>query len=379
MMAVPQTPILACSIRLPYPVRPVLAMGAWFKNTLCLAEGDAGLLSTSMGDLDNAEACRAHEQAARTMLGWIDQKPHAIAHDLHPDFFSSRCAAQLGGELGVPLVAVQHHHAHIAAVAAEHGHLGPLLGLALDGVGLGSDGTAWGGELLSVDGAGFERLGHLRPLPLPGGDRAAREPWRMAAAALHECDRGNEIPVRLAEQPAAATVMTMLQRGLNCPPTSSAGRLFDAAAGLLGLCASMQFEAQAAILLEQAATQHIQRQGMPQPLRGGWQLDSQNRLDLRPLLAHLAEATDAGAGAAVFHATLVAALAEWVEQASRRTGITTVSCGGGCFLNRLLSSGLQQAFDERGITMLSAQALPPGDSAIALGQAWVAQQTLRGA
>lgn len=378
MMPAQANALLACSIRLPYASKPVLAMGAWFKNTLCVAQGEFGLVSQTVGDLDNAKACRAHEQSARTMLGWISGKPQAIAHDLHPDFYSSQCAAMLAGKLGVPLLAVQHHHAHIAAVAAEHGLGDPLLGLALDGVGLGSDGSAWGGELLRLDGARFERLGHLCQLPLPGGDRAAREPWRMAAAALHACGRGDEIPGRFAGQPAAATVATMLQRGLNSPPTSSAGRLFDAAAGLLGLCTRMEFEAQAAIALEQAAARHVDSHGLPQPLPAGWQVDGDNRLDLRPLLEVLAETADAGAGAALFHATLVAALADWAEQAAHRTGITTLACGGGCFLNRLLTTGLREALQARGIRMLTAQALPPGDQAIALGQAWVAHRTLRG-
>lgn len=365
-------------IRLPRASRPVLAMGAWFKNTLCATSGRQAFVSHNAGDLDTPEACRAHEAMAYALLGVLGENPHAIAHDLHPDFYSSRCAAMLASELGVPLVAVQHHHAHIAAVAAEHGFEEPLLGLALDGVGLGSDGSAWGGELLRVDGAGFERLGYLRQLPLPGGDRAAREPWRMAAAALYASGRSGQISVRFADEPGAAAVVAMLQRGLNCPPTSSAGRLFDAAAGLLGLCRRMEFEAQAAIALEQAATRHIETHGMPQPLPGGWQMDADNRLDLRPLLGQLAEAGDAGAGAALFHATLVAALADWAVQASRSTGIATVACGGGCFLNRLLSAGLREALAAHGIVMLAAQAMPPGDSAIALGQAWVAQRILRG-
>lgn len=359
-------------IRLPHAVSPVLATGAWLKNTLCVTSGQEALVSSTVGDLDSAEACCAHEETARRLLEHLGEKPAAIAHDLHPDFFSSRLAAQLAAELGVPRVAVQHHHAHIAAVVAEHGVTGPVLGLALDGVGLGSDGSAWGGELLQVDGAEFQRLGHLQPLPLPGGDRAAHEPWRMAAAVLHELGRGDEIARRFADQPAAATVANMLQRGFNCPRTSSMGRAFDAAAGLLGLCRKMEFEAQAAIALEQAAMRYASAHGMPQPLPGGWQMDETGQLNLLPLLAYLADTKEAEQGAALFHATLIAGLSGWVLQTSEYTGIETIACGGGCFFNKLLMSGLRQQFDEAGLKMLAPELMQPGDTAIALGQAWVA-------
>jgi hydrogenase maturation protein HypF len=269
---------------------------------------------------------------------------------------------------------VQHHHAHIAAITAEHQIDEPVLGLALDGVGLGSDGSAWGGELLRVEGAAFERVGHLRPLPLPGGDRAAREPWRMAAAVLHELGRNEEIAQRFAGEPAAITVATMLQRGLNCPRTSSMGRVFDAAAGLLGLCHKMEFEAQAAIALEQAATHYIAAHGMPQPADYGWHIDHAFQLDLLPLLALLAGEHDAEYGAAVFHATLIAALADWVEQAAQHGGIKVIACGGGCFFNKLLSAGLRERLDGTGLKVLTTKLVQPGDTAIALGQAWVAAQ-----
>ncbi|MBI5435613.1 MAG: carbamoyltransferase HypF [Nitrosomonadales bacterium] len=363
-------------ISLPRTVKPVLAMGAWFKNTLCITSGQQAFISKTAGDLDSPDACRAHVDKARALLAWLGEKPAVIAHDLHPDFHSTRFAAQLAAELDVPLVAVQHHHAHIAAITAEHQIDEPVLGLALDGVGLGSDGSAWGGELLRVEGAAFERVGHLRPLPLPGGDRAAREPWRMAAAALHELGRNEEIARRYANEPAAITVATMLQRGLNCPRTSSMGRVFDAAAGLLGLCHKMEFEAQAAIALEQAATHYIAAHGMPQPAANGWHMDAAGQLDLLPLLALLADERDAEYGAAVFHATLIAALTDWAAQAAQRSGIKTIACGGGCFFNKLLSAGLREWLDGTGLKMLTAKLVQPGDTAIALGQAWVAAQLL---
>ena len=366
------TELVAASIPLPTGAPPVLAMGAWFKNTLCITRGREAWVSNAVGDLDTPEACLAHEATARAMLGMLGEKPVAIAHDLHPDFHSSRFAAQLSTELGVPLIAVQHHHAHIAALAAEHRLEQPILGLALDGVGLGTDNTPWGGELLQVDSATFERLGCFRPLPLPGGDRAAREPWRMAAAVLHETGRTSGITNRFANQPGAATVAAMLARNLNCPHTSSAGRVFDAAAGLLGLCAVMEFEAQAAILLEQAAMRYLQTHGRPQVLPGGWRVMENGQLDMLPLLGSLAEMADAEKGAAVFHLTLATALAEWIQHAVHRSGIMTVACGGGCFFNKVLLMELQKLLEIKGIHMLTTKALLPGDTAISLGQAWVA-------
>lgn len=358
---------------------PVLAMGAWFKNTLCAVRDGIAAVSHTVGDLDRVEACNAHEHSARGLLEWLG-KPAAIAHDLHPDFHSSRHGCALAAELGVPAIAVQHHHAHLAAVCAEHRHDGPVLGLALDGVGLGSDGGIWGGELLQVDGAHCRRLGGLRPLALPGGDRAAREPWRMAAAALHALDRSDEIPTRCGahfSSPAMATAFVrMLTRGLHCPPTSSLGRVFDAAAGLLGLCAVMRFEAEAAIALEQAATAALASQAAPPPLAQGWRIEADGSLDLRPLLAALADARDPGQGAALFHVTLGAALFDWLQRAAQRTGLQTVAVGGGCLFNHLLAADLSQRCTAAGLRLLAPQRLLPGDSAIALGQAWVAQQIL---
>lgn len=373
-MNAPSAPVGATSVRLACPGPAVLATGAWFKNTVCRTFGDEAQLSASVGDLDTPEACVAHEVALDALVAMDGETPRAVACDLHPDFHSTRSAAQAAQRFGVPLVAVQHHHAHIAALCAEHGIDAPVLGLALDGVGLGSDNAAWGGELLKVDGARFERLGHLRPLALPGGDRAAREPWRMAAAALHALGRGDEIAVRYADEAGAATVATMLERGLNCPTTSSTGRLFDAAAGLLNLSRRMDFEAQAAIALEQAATRHIDAHGWPRPL--DWHIGEDGQLDLLPTLAALAGRTDADAAAAAFHATLVAALADWTRRAADLAGVGTVACGGGCFLNKLLSRGLHRVLKASGFDVLEAHRVSPGDAGIALGQAWVAQRSI---
>jgi hydrogenase maturation protein HypF len=354
--------------------RPVLATGAWFKSTVCAARQGEARVSATVGDLDTPEACSGFDQARDEMLGWLGERPAAIACDLHPDFYSSQVAARLASDFGVPLIEVQHHHAHIASLCAEHGIAGPVIGLALDGVGLGTDKTAWGGELLHVDGARFERLGHFRRIALPGGDRAAREPWRVAASVLHALGRSAEITRRYVDEAAAATLVTMMDKKLNCPETSSAGRLFDAAAGLLGVSRRMAFEAEAAIALEKAATQYIEAHGWPTP--GEWRIEADGQLDLLPVLGTLTECADTGFGAATFHATLVAALADWVTRAAESRGIGIVACGGGCFLNRLLSGGLRGRLEAAGLRMFEAAKVSPGDAGIALGQAWVAQRAL---
>lgn len=378
---------------------PILALGAWFKHAACLLERDRARFGPNLGDLDNADACRGVEPAAEALLAQADGRVRAVAHDLHPDFHSTHVAAALAARLGVPAIGVQHHHAHVAAVLAEHARFDarPVLGLALDGVGLGTDGEAWGGELLWVAGAHFVRLGHLRPLRLPGGDRAAREPWRMAAALLHACGRGDEIAGRFATQPAAAMLGQVLARPALCPATSSLGRHFDAAAALLGLCDVMQTEAEAAIALEQLAARSTAPAVSPDDWRiaqvtvthgpadpsseaspsiGALPPDVRLQLDLHPLLLRLADEPDAGRGAACFHAALAAALTEWVATARRLTGCDTVVLSGGCLHNRLLSAALHASLPALGCEVLGARRLSPGDAGLALGQAWVALHQL---
>ncbi len=362
------------SIRLARGGPSVLAFGSHLKNSICITRGDEAFVSAHIGDLDNAASCSFLDETVQRMLQLLEVKSEVVAHDLHPDDYSTRAAVAFSSQHGLPTVAVQHHHAHIAAVCAEHGHCGPVLGLALDGFGLGSDGAAWGGELLRVDGAAFERLGHLRPLPLPGGDRAAREPWRMAASVLHELGRNSEIAERFAD--GGSILARMLAQGTNSPRSSSMGRVFDAAAGLLGLCNRMQYEAQAAMLLEQAAMRHIERHGWPEPITDSWRIGLNGELDLLPLLAALIDARDVDRAAALFHATLVAALTSWVLQTGQSGGVKTLAWGGGCFLNSLLSLGLRKILEQRGMKVLAPVRLSPGDASIAVGQAWVALNSL---
>ena len=363
----------------PVPIRlatggpSILAVGAFLKNTVCVTRDDEAYLSQHIGSLDNAPTCQALDEAIDHLCDVLEITPQAIAHDLHPDFYSTRLAARLAQAQAVPLVAVQHHHAHIAAVLAEHRVDGPVLGLALDGVGLGTDGGAWGGELLHVDGADFERIGHLHEIALPGGDRAAREPWRMAAAVLHALGRADEIASRF-DQPAAGTVQQMLVQGVNCPLTSSMGRWFDAAAGLLRVRDRQSFEGQAPMLLEGLAARHGPVAALPNAFRL-----REGVLDLLPLLAILADETDAARGAALFHATLVEAVAQWCVTSARIQGLGTVVLGGGCFNNAILAQGLRQRLMAEHLDVLEAQQAPPNDGGLSLGQAWVARATLAAA
>jgi hydrogenase maturation protein HypF len=365
------------TIALPFSGPSILACGAWLKNSVCVTRGNEAHVSQLIGDLDSSEARQMLDDTVARLCGELDVQPEIVVHDLHPDFYSTRFAQNFAAQHDLPVIAVQHHHAHIAAICAEH-HIGEaVLGLALDGVGLGSDNTPWGGELLRVEGAGFERLGHLAPLHLPGGDRAAREPWRMAAAVLFQLGRGDEIAQRFPNQPGAQTVAVMLQRNLNCPTTSSTGRLFDAATGLLGVNEIQAFEAQAAILLQESA----QRHGQVAPLDDGFQIDENGVLDFLPLLTVLAdcpkENNGAGYGAALFHATLAAGLVEWVERAARQHNIAAVALGGGCFHNDILLRTLSDRLAAQGLRVLTARQMQPNDSAISLGQAWVALQSVK--
>lgn len=354
----------------------VLAFGAWLKNSACLLDGDAVHWSPLHGDLDTPEACRALAASAQALLGRAEGGLDAVAHDLHPDFESTRQARAVADRLGVPALAVQHHHAHIGVLQAEQGSVAPAVGLALDGVGLGPDGSAWGGELLQVAGAQWTRLAHLTPLRLPGGDLAAREPWRMAAAALHALGRDAEIVPRLAPavgERLASGVALLLRRGLHCPATTSAGRWFDAIAGLLALSVRQQQEAEAAMRLERAAAGWLETQAAPRVASCG--------MDLRPLARDCLELADRGAtaeAAALFHVGLADGLAQAAGEAARRAGIGSVLLGGGCFHNRLLTRRLAARLEAAGLAVRQVHGRGPGDAGLALGQAWIAAQRLAG-
>ncbi|WP_020647942.1 carbamoyltransferase HypF [Solimonas variicoloris] len=354
----------------PADAPPVLACGGWLKNAICVTRGNEAFLSPHIGDLDTRAACAALDEMVTRLTGFLGVRPRAVAHDRHPDFYSTRAAAALAARWRVPAFAVQHHAAHLAAVRAEHALDGALDGLILDGSGLGDDGTIWGGEWLRLGADGTcTRRGHLPALTMAGGDAAAREPWRMAAAVLHGLGRGDEIARRYAAQPAAPAVARLLGRGLYGVPSSSAGRAFDAAAALLGIAERNAHEADAAMRLEACAARARAAGVAPRPLPAGAGFD----VLWTRLLDTDRDDADAVARAALdFHDGL-AALALAPLLASRPAA---VALGGGCLINRLLRDALLARLRAACIAACEAMQAPPGDGGLALGQAWIASRRL---
>nr|WP_294530844.1 carbamoyltransferase HypF [uncultured Rhodopila sp.] len=360
----------------------VLALGAHLKSTVTVTRGREAFVSQHIGDLDTAGTVRFWRETIDHLLGILDVRPEVIACDLHPDYLSSRMA----GDFGPPVIRVQHHAAHIAAVAAEHRLTGPVLGLALDGHGLGTDGGAWGGEMMVVDGAGWRRIGGLGTLALPGGDRAAREPWRMGVAALHATGRGGTAAARFPDHPLAGPLAARLDAGAERVATSSLGRLFDAVAALLDVRTVQEYEGQAAMELEALV-------GTPRAMHGGWTLD-QGVLSFEPLLAAFADSPpEARTGAELFHGTLIEGLAALAAHGAAETGLSTLCFGGGCMMNRVLAEGLIAALGGRVLVRegvdggpapamtggrvlspLLARRLPPNDGGVSLGQAVLARR-----
>jgi hydrogenase maturation protein HypF len=360
--------------------RPVLGVGGQLKNACCLGRGDEAVLGPHVGDLDGLETYGAFEAAIARLEVFLALRPEAIACDLHPLYLSTRYARERAAALGVPLVEVQHHHAHAAAAMAEHGLAGPVLALAWDGTGLGTDGTAWGGELLLVERGRCERLATFRPVRLAGGDRAIREPWRVALAALDDA-LGAAAPLDALPLFAAVprqereVVLRMLAAGVNCPSAHGVGRVFDAAGALALTRPAARFEGQVALALDAAADGDT---GSPYP----FDVDSAREveeLDLRAtwraLAADVVAGVPAGAVSARFHATLARAGAEQVKRAARRTGTRSLVLTGGCFQNARLAEGLLGELSGVVRVYLPGE-VPPGDGGIALGQAVVADATL---
>lgn len=359
------------AIALPFACRPVLAVGAELKNTVCLTRGDRAFLSQHIGDLKNLEIYASFKQTIKQMQKILEVRPEIVAHDLHPDYDSSRYALE---ESGLPTVAVQHHHAHLASCLAEHGVEAAAIGVIFDGVGYGADGHIWGGEFLVGDLRHYERAGHFRYQPMPGGDLATREPWRMALSYL--LSTYGEVPAGLTSfsgipESELRLVTQATIKGINAPLTSSCGRLFDAVASLLGLRQRVSFEGQAALQLEMIADP-AQTTTYPHLLsleEGQIICDPSSIIDaiISDRMSGISVAQIAGC----FHASL----AEMVEvvclQLRQRTGLKQVVLSGGVFQNCLLTAMTLSRLEKSGFIVLTHSLVPPNDGGLALGQAVV--------
>jgi hydrogenase maturation protein HypF len=344
-------------VAVPLPVeaaRPILAVGAELKATFCVARGREAFLSPHLGDLDSELAYRAFQADLALYVDMLAVEPGVVAYDLHPEYLATKWALEQDAEL----VGVQHHHAHAAACLAEHGDEGPALAIVFDGTGYGTDGTLWGGEILRCDLVAFERLAHLEPIPLPGGEAAIREPWRVAAAYLERAGR----PVPFARWPQVRHALAV-----NAPPASGMGRLFDAVAAVLGVADQVTYEGQAAIELEQLAGEK-----RAQPYR--WLFGDGASL-VGAVADDLAEGRPHAEIAAAFHETVAVGAAEACAEAGDPR---TVVLSGGSFQNLRLLVATRQRLEEIGFRVLTHRLLPPNDGGISYGQAVVAAARLGG-
>lgn len=348
--------------------RPILGCGAELKNTFCVARGQHAFVSHHIGDLENAETLRSFTEGIAHYSRLFDIAPQVVAHDLHPEYLSTKYAQDLSG---VDLIGVQHHHAHLASCLVDNGETGPVVGIACDGLGYGADGSLWGGEIMEVSLTGFRRLGHIQQVPLPGGAIVIREPWRMAVAWLRvtfpKGDLGDlEVVRRNAEKWTA--VERLLASAVPVPRTTSVGRLFDAVAALVGVRDRVSYEGQAAIELQHAADESV-TDGYPCGIAGG--VVQAGDL-IRAVTVDVRTGIDVGVISARFHNGLATVLGRAAVNACAATGRDTVALSGGVFQNVLLLRRVSAVLRSAGVRVLTHSRVPPNDAGISIGQVAVA-------
>lgn len=366
---------------------PTLAFGPQLKNTFCLGKQQFAILSQHLGDLENDLSADAARAALEHFLHLYDAKIELAACDLHPDYTTTRIAEAWSSERGIPLVKVQHHHAHLAACLAENGKSERAIGLCLDGTGYGTDGAVWGGEVLVGDLCGFERIGHLQETAMLGGERAAKEPWRMALAWLFEAygHRWSELPLHFAShlrtEFAEQSLRMLLSSSLRSnvfPRTTSLGRLFDGAAALMFFGTRRQYEGQAAMLLEGMMASATEK---PYPLEviensQGWVLSPVPMI--RAMVSDLESRVAPDVMSRRFHEGIVDGFTRLCMRVREATSVNTVALSGGCFMNAFLLTAFERTLTEQGFAVLSHQQVPPNDGGVALGQAVVANARREG-
>jgi hydrogenase maturation protein HypF len=363
------------SVKLPATQRSVLAVGAELKAVVCLTRDDRAFMSQHIGDLKNAATLRSLEETVAHLERILEIKPDVVAHDLHPDYLSSVYAA---GLKEVPLVPVQHHHAHMAACMAENGLEGETIGVVYDGVGYGLDGTIWGGEFLLGDYRAFRRCAHFRNVPMPGGDAAVKEPLRMVISYLHDVCGNALYDVQL---PCLAEVgererqiyLKMLERGINSPLTSSCGRLFDAVAAMVGIRNRISYEGQAAIELEALAEEAETETVYPYIIASADEsLVLDMRLMLMGIVADIKVDESRSLIARRFHNTIAMATTDVCEKVRAVSGVNRVVLSGGSFQNKLLTEGIYSGLVAKEFEVFTHRLVPPNDGGLALGQAVIA-------
>jgi len=359
---------------LPYPLaeKNILAFGAHLKNTFTITREGEAFLSQHIGDLEGLETVRFFKKVRAHFENILHVRPQILVCDLHPGYLSTELAEEEARKTGLTLIKVQHHLAHAAAVAGEFGIHPPFLALILDGVGLGDDRALWGGELFSIEACGYQRLGHIFPVRQPGGDAAAREPWRMLLAYLYALygKRALETFRKLLPETFGAKgeiVFKMLARGVNAPPTTSTGRLFDACAALLGVCYEQTFEGEAPMLLEALAARATESPVFDIPVKHEGRLILDTRRLFHLLLENL-ENLDRKTLALGFHLSLARGFAQMIRLAARKTGLKRVVLGGGCFQNKILVEEVIREL-EKEFEVYFPEKLPPNDGAVSYGQA----------
>jgi hydrogenase maturation protein HypF len=363
-------------IRLPLPCpRPILAVGGQLKGAFALGRGRQAFLSHHLGDLDHYEAYRAFEKDVTLYKDLFDIVPELIVHDLHPDYATTHYALRRG----VPTFAVQHHHAHLASCMTDNGLNEPVIGVTFDGTGYGPDNTIWGGEFLVGDYRTYRRAASFRCVGLPGGDRAVREPWRIALSYLRDAGESDVFLDRILEA-SRRTVRTMLDRGINSPLTSSAGRLFDVVAVLAGVRDTVNYEGQAAIELERLATGIAEEGHYPFAIEQPTVPEGPQVVDTRPLILAVVTDVKNGVDAAVigrrFHTTLVEIIVAVCRRLHEETGIDAVLLSGGVFLNILLTAETEERLTQDGFRAYRHSLVPPGDGGLCLGQLAIAAAVL---
>jgi len=369
--------------------QPVLAVGGQLKSTFALGSGRRAMVSHHLGDLDHYAALLAFERDVELYRKLFEFTPAVIAHDLHPDYASTRYAMMLAAELKAKTIAVQHHHAHLASCMAEHGLSGEVIGVIFDGTGLGTDETVWGGEFLVGGYRLFRRGGYLRRVKMPGGERAIREPWRMAAGYLMDAGCECEALRRRVDPAAWRTALKMMDRGFNSPLTSSAGRLFDAVATIAGVRDRVSYEGQAAIELEWAAARGEQEAptlALPRRTKGGdknysfdlspiddgfgWEVDTRSLI--RGVVEEVAQHTPIGTIANRMHETMAAIVEAVCVRLRKATEINRIVLSGGVFMNRLFTERATGRLTDEGFAVYRQRIVPPNDGGLSLGQLAVA-------